>query len=223
MFTGIIQQTGIVKNIRGYAGILNIEIAAPQIAKDMKTGDSVAVDGACLTVTELGNSSATARTTAKTTSTFTVQAIPETLDRTIIKTYKTGTIVNLESPLKMGDKLHGHLVQGHVDFTAPVKAAALPGDSKLLNISFPKTHAKYLALKGSVTVNGVSLTISALNKDTFTVALIPQTLNTTNLKTAAPGQEVNVEVDLMARYMEKILENKAQETADNFLRERGAL
>jgi riboflavin synthase len=198
---------------------------AQTLATSQKIGDSIAVDGVCLTITAIKD------------DTFTVQAIPETLNKTIIKNYRAGTIVNLERPLKLQDELHGHLVQGHVDFAGKVTATALatakprltqaevtsslPGDSKILAITFPPEYAKFFALKGSVTMNGVSLTISSLHEDSFEVSLIPQTINTTNLGTLVPGQEVNIEVDLLARYLDRLLQDKAQQINYEFLQERG--
>jgi riboflavin synthase len=198
MFTGIIRQKGTVKKIKESAGLINLTISASGL--HMKIGDSIAVDGACLTVTGLKSMQCKLKQTD-----FTVQAMPETLARTIIKNYRHGTIVNLESPLKLDDSLHGHLVQGHVDFTGKITASALSGDSRLLAITLPVAQAKFLALKGSMTINGVSLTVSKLHTNTFEVALIPQTIKTTNLGAVVPGTEVNVEVDLIARYLERLI------------------
>jgi len=194
MFTGIIQKTGEIKKIGTRNGIKILAIE-PRLAKTrakqrmLNPGDSIAVDGCCLTVT------------ACTKKLFKVEAIPETLKHTIINKYRKGTIVNLENPLKIGDSLDGHFVQGHIDFVGTVLKSGKDGDSKILTISFPKNIAKYFALKGSVTVNGVSLTISKISKTGFEVSLIPQTLKTTNLNSLVKNDVANIEIDMIARYI----------------------
>lgn len=208
MFTGIIQQKGTVTKVGKNGPITVITIEAPEIAKDKKLGDSIAVDGACLTVV------------AKSKDRFTVEVIPETIEKTIIGDYNQGSEVNLENPLKYGDTLDGHAVQGHVDFVGKVEKLTT-GGSKTLEITFPEEMNKYFALKGSVTVNGVSLTISKLGAKTFEVSLIPQTMKTTNLNALKKGSPVNVEIDLLARYMERLLLNKAEQTSYDFLQDRG--
>ena len=223
MFTGIIRQTGKIADITKKEGLTELTIEAPEIASTRQIGDSVAVDGVCLTVTALGNNSTSRAVTAIESSQFTVQAIPETLARTIIKQYKENTLVNLETPMKLGDELHGHLVQGHVDFTGTVTGIKAEGNSKKLEITFPPDYAKFFALKGSVTVNGTSLTISNLHKNSFEVSLIPETLASTNLQNLAKGSPVNIEVDLIARYLNSLLDGKEKETTYNFLQERGFL
>lgn len=125
--------------------------------------------------------------------------------------------------MKLGDELHGHMVQGHVDFVGTVKDVKKDGDSTILIIEFPLLFAKYLAFKGSVTVNGVSLTVSLLNEDTFEVSLIPETLASTNLDKLTKGSPVNIEVDLIARYLDSLLQDKAKETTYSFLKERNLI
>lgn len=209
MFTGIIQKMGTVKKISTQNGITTLNISVPAFAQKMKIGDSISIDGSCLTISQ------------KTMNNFSVQAIPETLEKTIIKNYKIGQKVNLELPLKMNQGLDGHLVTGHIDLAAKIKEIKKNGASKILNIEFPITMAKYFAMKGSVTVNGVSLTISKIHTDSFEVSLIPLTQKITNLGTIKKGEEVNIEIDLIVRYLENLLNGKEKEITYNFLQERG--
>jgi|GEM_PF-115246 len=249
MFTGIIRETGKIVKITNttapgtpnQTALTELMIECPAIASTRQKGDSISIDGVCLTVTKIGSASTSIKdpltdptvttlgsplpghptsTPSAPPSTFTVQAIPETLARTIIPTYKPNQAVNIETPMKLGDELHGHMVQGHVDFTGTVKAHKSDGT---LTISFPLDQAKYLAFKGSVTVNGVSLTVSLLNEDSFEVSLIPETLATTNLKALTKGSPVNIEVDLIARYLDSLLQDKAKETTYSFLKERNLI
>lgn len=225
MFTGIIQTTGTIKKIEDQADIKVIKIHAPKIIESKKIGDSIAVDGACLTITAIEDEN------------FNVEAIPETIKRTILKHYEHGTIVNLEKSLKCGEGIEGHLVQGHIDFIGTIIKISpkssqnnnpdsnpnllINTPSSTLAISFPKSMAKFFATKGSVTVNGVSLTISKLNHDTFEVSLIPQTIKTTNLCNLQVGSHVNIEVDLLSRYLDRLLQDRAQQTNYEFLVEHG--
>jgi len=213
MFTGIIQELGTIQKIEKLEGLTRLTFSAPKTLKSgiKKMGDSIAVDGACLTVTAL------------TADTFTAEAIPETLKKTIIGTYQEGTKINLESPVKVGDTLDGHMVQGHVDFMSTVKSMIKDGDSSILSINFPLEQSKFFALKGSVTINGVSLTISYLGNDYFEVSLIPETLKNTNLAQLTEGSQVNIEIDLIARYLDRLLDDKEKETKYSFLKERNFL
>lgn len=209
MFTGIIQHLGKIENIAQTNGITTLTVEIPAIASAKKKGQSVAVDGACLTVTH------------NTSNTLQFEVISETIQRTIIKNYKHGAKVNIEEPLKMSDSLDGHLVLGHVDFVGTIKDTRMDGDSKILAITFPLSFAQHFALKGSVTVNGVSLTISQLETDFFEVSLIPETQKQTNLGLLQKNNEVNIEIDMISRYLERLLQDKAQETTYQFLQERG--
>lgn len=189
MFTGIIQSIGTVKHIERDKDLVRCTIYAPDIAAEQQLGSSVAVDGTCYTVTAFDK------------ETFTFEAMPETQKRTILGLYKKGTTVNLEIPLKLGDRLHGHFVQGHVDTIAEVLEITTTGESKTLRISLPPSIKKFVAYKGSIAVNGVSLTVSAVYEDSFEVALIPETLLRTNLGIIHVEAWVNLEVDLLARYI----------------------
>lgn len=199
MFTGIIQQLGTIKIIKEQNGILKLTIEAPKISRSKKNGDSIAVDGICLTVTSTDS------------RTFSLEAIPETQKMTIISAYKKGSKVNLENPLKIGEELGGHFVSGHVDFISTLKKIFTAGESKIFTFSLPRKFIKFFALKGSVTVNGVSLTISDVTSDTFEVSLIPETLKNTNLSSLEIKDQVNIEVDLISRYLDSLLKNKSRQ------------
>ena len=209
MFTGIIEEIGTVMTVKAAKGIKQITVKAPHTAKELKIGHSIANDGACLTVT------------AKAKDSFTVEAIPETLKLTIAGTYKKGTSINLELPMKLSDRFHGHIVSGHVDFMGKILQLKHDGKTLIPVISFPVGMNKYFSLKGSVTINGVSLTITKLNPDSFEVNLIPHTLKVTNLGSLKKNGTVNVEVDLLARYIESLLTDKEKESNYFFLQERG--
>jgi riboflavin synthase len=157
---------------------------------DVALGDSIAVNGVCLTVTALE------------ADTFAVDVSPETIACTV--GFEPGAAVNLEKALRLSDRLGGHLVSGHVDGTGVVERFEPVGDNRLLAIRVPKELSRYVAQKGSITVNGVSLTVNAIDDDVFRVNLIPHTLGATNLQHLRVGAKVNLEVDLLARYIERI-------------------
>lgn len=209
MFTGIIQGMGTVEKVSDNENIKILTIKTPHSLSPEKIGESIAVDGACLTVISI------------VADTFSVECIPETIKKTVVKNYNTNTVVNLENPLKLDQGIDGHLVQGHVDFIGTIKKIFNQGESKILTISFPGSMGKFFANKGSVTVNGVSLTISKLNTDTFEVSLIPQTLKSTNLGKIQENSQVNIEIDLIARYLDRLLQDRAQQINYEFLVERG--
>jgi riboflavin synthase len=205
MFTGIIQSTGIVKNLTKNGKVLLLEIETiPSILKNKKVGDSIAVDGVCVSITDFSKGR------------FSAEIMSETQNKTIIKNYKKGDTVNLENPLKIGDTLDGHFVQGHVDFVGSVIKVG-----EEIEIRIPEEMNKFFALKGSVTINGVSLTISDLSNSSFTVSLIPTTLQKTNLDVLKKGDNVNIEVDILSRYLESLLNQKEKEISRDFLKERG--
>ncbi|HLG25842.1 MAG TPA: riboflavin synthase [Candidatus Gracilibacteria bacterium] len=190
MFTGIIRHHGTIKKITPSEGLTRLTIEAHEdFLNGKKVGDSIAVDGACLTVVELSDGS------------FSAEAIPETLSRTIIQNYREGRIVNLENPLRIGDTLDGHFVQGHIDFAGTVKDVRSEGGSKIIAVELPPEYKKFFAQKGSVTLNGVSLTVSAMTDKTFEIALIPESLKKTNLSNVRSGDTINVEIDMVSRYV----------------------
>lgn len=212
MFTGIIQEVGTVKNVTKRHETTTFTIESKKLTPLLNIGDSVSVDGACLTVVQ------------KKKDHFEVEAIPETLKRTIGKYYREGSKVNLEPAMQLSDRIHGHMVTGHIDFTGKVSKEETEAESIRLQVTFAPNYAKYFALKGSVTINGVSLTISNLLADSFEVEIIPHTLKNTNLggrKDENENPEVNVEIDLIARYLESLLNAKEGESNYFFLKERG--
>ncbi len=196
MFTGIVVERGSVRKARSRAGMLELEIEAPHIAKELKVGDSVAVNGVCLTAT-----SATRRR-------FTTQAMPETTSRTTIGNIVKGADVNLELPARLSDRLGGHLVQGHVDGVATAVRVENDEDARRIWFSADEDLLRYMADKGSVTLDGVSLTVVEVGRTTFNVALIPHTLEVTTLGILTVGSQVNVEVDVVAKYVERLLGKK---------------
>lgn len=193
MFTGIIVQKGKIEKIKSLDGKVHFVIAAPGFLQGAKIGDSVACDGACLTLVEIVKDG------------FEVELMPETLRLTKFQDAAVGDIVNLERSLKIGDRLDGHFVSGHIDGIGTVKEIVKDGDYTDLIIKVPAPLMKYFARKGSAAVNGVSLTVAAIGKDRFKVCLITHTLAATNLSALKIGDKVNLEVDMIARYLEQLL------------------
>lgn len=198
MFTGIIEECGKVSSLNkgegSNAGNLDIEIDCKSILKDLKSGDSVAVDGVCQTVTKITEKS------------FSVTAIQETLNLTNFNYYKLGSLVNLERPLRLSDRLDGHIVQGHVDSVAELIKINDYGGSKELFYKLKNPElSKYIIHKGSITVSGISLTVASIKNDVFSVAIIPKTFEITNLSEAKISSLVNIEVDMLSKYLEKLM------------------
>lgn len=193
MFTGIIEAVGELKRITSLEGGLCLNIAPGMLdLRDVKTGDSIAVNGVCLTVTTLAD------------GTFSVDVSRETLSCTV-GLDRWGGRVNLEKAMRLSDRLGGHLVSGHVDGIGEVVTFRPDGESYLLAIKAPASLLKYIAKKGSITVNGVSLTVNAVAGDKFEVNLIPHTLAVTTLSALEAGAKVNLEVDMLARYVERLI------------------
>lgn len=192
MFTGLIADLGEVVGCERDAGGALLTIATP-LASELSIGDSIAVNGVCLTATELGSGE------------FSAQAIDETLRRSSLSRLRPGARVNLELPLRVGDRLGGHIVQGHVDGVATVAAVEQEGCSRVVSVELPAELARYAVLKGSVALDGVSLTISGLENRLLSVSLIPETLRSTTLGQTALGDALNVEVDVLAKHVERLL------------------
>ena len=189
MFTGIIEETGTLKKIKAEKSLLTLEVSA-KLTEKLKKGASVAIDGVCFTVIN------------KKGSVFTVQAMPETVKKTIVSFYRKGDKLNLELPIKVNSRLDGHFVLGHADGVGKVISLGnLAGD---LVIVPPSSLLKFIAYKGSICVNGVSLTVSEKNKKSFKVSLIPETIKRTNLGKLKKGNTVNLEIDLLCRYMDNL-------------------
>jgi riboflavin synthase len=185
MFTGLVKSTGTVASLAG--GRLRVD--APL---ELSEGDSVAINGVCLTATAVGAGG------------FEADVMPETLRRTALGVLAEGDRVNLELPLRASDRLDGHIVQGHVDGTGTVESVTDDGFARVVRISAPSELLRYVVEKGSIAVDGVSLTVAETDDGGFAVALIPETLERTTLGAAAPGQAVNLEVDVLAKYVEKL-------------------
>jgi riboflavin synthase len=199
MFTGIVVHQGNVRRARSKDGVLEIEIEAPGIAKELGRGDSVAVNGVCLTATSVRRHR------------FAAQAVPETLARSTLGSVEKGGLVNLELPARLSDRLGGHLVQGHVDGTAHVVRIEEDHGARRVWLGAEDGILGYLAPKGSVALDGVSLTVVDVGRTTFQVAIIPHTLETTTLGRIKVGSHVNVEVDVIAKYVERLMNGHNKE------------
>jgi riboflavin synthase len=189
MFTGLVREVGTVASMED--GHLTID--APATAQGVQLGDSIAIDGVCLTVVACDDSS------------LSFDAVPETLARTALGTLDQGSRVNLEPALRAGDALGGHYVQGHVDGVGAVRSVEPEGEGKRVRFDAPAELLKYIVEKGSIAVQGTSLTVAAVDETGFEVALIPHTLQETTLGELEPEQPVNLETDVLAKYVEKLL------------------
>jgi riboflavin synthase len=196
MFTGLIAAVGDVTEVARDDEGATLTIVSP-LAGQLQEGDSIAVDGVCLTATGVREQS------------FQAQAMIETLQRSSLGALAPGARVNLELALRAHDRLGGHVVQGHVDGTGSVRRTRAEGFSRVLEIDLEPRLARYLVEKGSVAVDGVSLTVSALGDEGFEVALIPETLQRTNLDALHAGDRVNIEVDILAKHVERLMEAQA--------------
>ena len=196
MFTGIVEELGEIVAVERLADAARLTVRGPRVTAEARHGDSVAVNGVCLTVT------------GATDKTFTADVMAETLRRTGLGALGPGSPVNLERPVPLGGRLGGHLVQGHVDGTGVILSRS-PGEHwDVVRIALPPGLARYVVHKGSVTVDGVSLTVSGLGRTDgpwFEVSLIPATLELTTLGRLQPGSQVNLEVDVIAKYVESLL------------------
>jgi riboflavin synthase len=204
MFTGIIEELGKIAALEKHSDGAKIKIAARIVTKDTSEGDSIAVNGVCLTALNVKADG------------FTADVSQETLDKSTLGRLKTGARVNLERAVTPQTRLGGHIVQGHVDLRGRFVSAVQSGDFWTVRISFPKEIGQYLVYKGSVAVEGISLTIAALGTDYFEIAVIPKTWELTNLSTLKTGDEVNLEADVIAKYVERILlYGRATENGEN--------
>jgi riboflavin synthase len=209
MFTGIIQEIGKVKAANRQGGNLRLEIEAPELTPRIKLGDSVSINGACQTVVSLDH------------STFAVDAISETLSRTNLGGLRVGSQVNLELPLGLGDLLHGHLVQGHVDCVGRIAEIRPISGSTIYAISYPHEYAGLLIEKGSIAVDGVSLTITDISDSTFQIALIPHTIEKTVFRYRNTGETVNLEFDMVAKHIQRMTTPNRGNITPEFLKENG--
>ncbi len=192
MFTGLIADLGSVEAVERDDAGATLRIRT-QLAGELAPGDSIAVNGVCLTAVEAAGGA------------FRAEAMPETLMRSSLGSLATGDAVNLELAMRLGDRLGGHIVQGHVDGTGTVASTASEGISRVVEIDVEPELARYLVEKGSVAVDGVSLTVSGLREDGFAVSLIPETLERTTLGGKQEGAQVNIEVDMLAKHVERLI------------------
>jgi riboflavin synthase len=193
VFTGIVEELGEVVELTWKGEGARLAIRGPVVTADAAHGDSISVNGVCLTVVEnLGE-------------TFTTEVMKESFDRSSLGGLQVGDRVNLERAVKVSDRLGGHIVQGHVDGVGTVRDVRDDGFARIVTITAAPNCLRYVVEKGSIAVDGVSLTVSAIDERSFSVSLIPETLERTTLGTAEPGRPVNLEVDVLAKYVEKLI------------------
>jgi riboflavin synthase len=216
MFTGIVEEIGKVKGIVYGSKSIKLTIQCSRITDDIKLGDSIAVNGICLTVTKLGSDE------------FTADVMPETMRRTSLENLKVGHSVNLERALRLADRLGGHIVTGHIDGTGVVVDRTAEDNAIWLTVEADAEILKYIIMKGSVALDGTSLTVAYIDEKCFKVSLIPFTAGETTLGTKDIGSKINIECDLLGKYVEKMLNNnlhgdntKQKTISLDFLRENG--
>lgn len=194
MFTGLVEERGTIVSLDELSDSVRLTVSGPLVTSDAKHGDSIAVNGVCLTVVAQADQS------------FTADVMRETLVRSSLGSLTTGSIVNLERAARLDARLGGHLVQGHVDGTAQVLSISPSDNWTLVRFTLPDNLARYVVEKGSITVDGVSLTVVEAGDEFFTVSLIPETLSATTLGSRAVGDLVNLEVDAIAKYVERLMQ-----------------
>lgn len=213
MFTGIIEEIGKIKKTEQIAGGLSIKIEAKKITEDISVNDSICIDGVCLTATKIENSG------------FWVDAVGATMEKSTFKEIKNFSSVNLERSVRLNDRLGGHLVQGHVNGVGTISEIKKPGENYLLKISVPDQLEKYLIKEGSIAINGISLTIADVIKNIITISVIPHTWRNTTLQYNQLNDKVNIEIDILAKYVEKLLiknnSHKKNDLSENWLKELG--
>jgi len=217
MFTGLVEELGKVRAVSRGARSIRLTISAARVLADVKLGDSIAVDGACLTVVEHDNQA------------FTADIMPETFDRTTLSERKPGDVVNLERTLRVGDRLGGHIVAGHVDGVGKIESVTRLENANILKIHCPEELAPFCIPQGSVALDGVSLTIVDCGNDWLSVSLIPHTRDVTILSLKKPGDRVNIETDVLGKYIYRMLagnnrpEEKKTPFGQDFLAKHGFL
>ena len=199
MFTGIVEELGVVEALVDQGDAIRLTVRGPHVTLDAGLGDSIAVNGCCLTVAERDQ------------ETFTADVMRETLDKTSLGVLAVGDRVNLERAVTPQTRLGGHIVQGHVDGTGTVVSRTPSEHWEVVEVSLPADLARYVVAKGSITVDGISLTVVDVRPESFTVSLIPETLARTTLGTKQPGEPVNLEVDVIAKYVERLLTPSAED------------
>ena len=209
MFTGIIEEVGFLKNFDGE----RIEISCLKILEDMKIGDSISTNGICLTVTDFSENF------------FAADVMPETFRRTSLAELHAGGIVNLERAMKISDRFGGHIVSGHIDGVGKILNLHAEGNAIFINISAEKKLLRQIAAKGSVALDGISLTVVDATEENFSVSMIPHTREVTNFKTKRVGSLVNIETDALAKYIDRLInfKNISSDVTENFLAANGFL
>ena len=193
MFTGIVREVGVVVGAEDVAGGKSLVVRAPETAARTVVGDSVSINGCCLTATAIAD------------GTIAFHAVPETIGRTTLDTLEPAGKVNVEPAIRAGEELGGHYVQGHVDAVGRIRSVEVEGEGMRVLVEAPDAVSRYCVEKGSVAVDGVSLTVAALADGGFAVVLVPHTLAVTTLSALRPGQDVNLEADVLAKYVERLI------------------
>jgi len=209
MFTGIIEEVGTIQNVLHHAGGLTVTIEGSRVAEDIDVGHSIAVNGVCLTVTHIHGGR------------FTVQAVEETVEKTTLRRIQVRDRVNLERALRPSQRLGGHIVTGHVDGIGIVRSRVEKKSSLVYTIGVPQELTPYVVVKGSVAVDGVSLTVAQVRDSQFVISVIPYTARVTTLGLRKVGDGVNVEVDLIGKYVKRLLERKRGTVTEAWLKEMG--
>jgi len=193
MFTGLIEEVGKVVQLDRTGSAARLTVAAAFSGDEIRQGDSIAINGVCLTVTSQGG------------GTFSFDVSPETLERTAFRGFKPGTTVNLERALRLSDRIGGHIVTGHVDCVAQIIEKREQSGNSVFTFRLPRDFARYVVAKGSVAIDGISLTVNTVTGDGFSVNIIPHTAISTTLQFRKPGDEVNIETDILGKYVERLL------------------
>ncbi len=217
MFTGLIEEIGKIKSVKRGGKSIKLTITARKIMDDVKLGDSIATNGICLTVVSFDSTG------------FSADVMPETMNRTNFELLGAGSRVNLERALRLGDRMGGHMVSGHVDGLGEIVGKEQDDNAIWISIAAPKNILKYIIEKGSVAIDGISLTVAYVDDKIFKVSIIPLTQEDTTLTSKRQGEKVNLECDMTAKYIEKFMFHKDEESAQveksdismNFLRENG--
>jgi riboflavin synthase len=211
MFTGIIEEIGRIKDLHPFAGGIRIIISCSEILEGTKIDDSISINGVCLTVVKISKNE------------FTVEAVGETLEKTTVSEFRIGDEVNLERALKFSDRIGGHLVQGHINGIGKIVFTEKLGDNYFIKIEVPKQLEKYLISEGSIAIDGISLTIAKLSKNIVGLSIIPHTWKNTILSKRKIGEFINIEIDFLARYVEKFINNtkKSETITEEWLKKTG--
>ena len=208
MFTGIVEELGTVASLEDQGDAVRLTVRGPLVTGDVGLGDSIAVNGCCLTVVSTSSTSGDSSTGGDADDSFTADVMHETLAKTSLGALEPGSQVNLERAVTATTRLGGHIVQGHVDGTGTVVRRTPSEHWEVVEIALPNELERYLVAKGSITVDGISLTVVEVGPESFTVSLIPETLARTTLGSRQPGDIVNLEVDVIAKYVEKMVSSR---------------